>query len=76
MYREYYESQLDVELKRDEFGENAFQFRNRIEQEIKSIKEIYFIRDLNLNGEQIQKFQSVIAGIEGRFDILMKRRGL
>ncbi|QJB22122.1 hypothetical protein XccvBFoX7_gp64c [Xanthomonas phage FoX7] len=47
-----------------------------IENRLKVI-EIRFIKsELDMTGDQMQRFQDVLAGIDRRFDIVMRRRGV
>ncbi|AWD92453.1 hypothetical protein [Xanthomonas phage Carpasina] len=65
------------ELIKNELGENAYQFKARVTRDyVKPAREILFIKsELDMTGEQMQRFQSVLAGIDHRFDIVMSRRG-
>ncbi|AWN08561.1 hypothetical protein HOV04_gp59 [Xanthomonas phage XcP1] len=79
MDRDYHEEQMSrdfPELIRNELGENAYQFKERITRDhIKPALEIIFIKsELDMTGEQMQRFQRVLAGIDRRFDIVMRRR--
>ena len=75
MDRDYHEE--NMKLIQNDLGENAYQFKARITRDyVKSALEILFIKsELDMTGEQMQRFQNVLAGIDRRFDIVMRRRG-